>query len=128
MKLKTMGRISGAITAAAAGYGGYHMYRIVSGTEYKKAYDFLLSDQPLENKAMAGLYLATSSALVLCLPPLALLAADGVTDIAKGTHHYLGMRLWQRFTKSEERKRQIDDAMKDMSESFEKPIRLRKKR
>ncbi|MCX6814735.1 MAG: hypothetical protein NTY20_03750 [Candidatus Aenigmarchaeota archaeon] len=122
MKLKTLGRIGGAVEASVFGYFGYHGAKLMSDIDYSRLGDLFLGDYPIEHKLLGGAYVMTISASVsLC----ALGAAEGLTDVAKGTHHYFGCKLLKKVIKNEQKKKEIDKELERQLELIEKPISLR---
>ena len=94
IKYKHYGRIYGTILAGGVGaMGGYGAFILCP---------VLTQDEPLAAKVFVGAVLGIEVLIGgLCI-------GDGLTDVAKGTHHYLGMRIQQKLTKSEERKADIE--------------------
>ena len=119
MKLKTLGKVVGAIDTGVQSYTGYLCYRMLSGIDYNKLGDFFSGDYPLEYKIGVGAWLGTTVAFT---PIVALGVTDGLVDVVKGTHHYFGCRVWQKFTRSQEKMEKIDRELEQMLERIEQPI------
>ncbi|MEK6847945.1 MAG: hypothetical protein AABX50_02375 [Nanoarchaeota archaeon] len=56
------------------------------------------------------------------IPLVALGITDGLTDVAKGTHHYFGCRVWQKLTRNPETKRRIEMDLEEQLERIEEDI------
>ena len=119
MKLKTLGRAAGIVSAAAGSYFGSYYIDTLSKIQYSKLGELLLGNYPLEQKAAVGAFVTTYA---LGVSGCALIVADGLTDIAKGTHHYFGMQLWRKLTKNERIRQRIDEETRHMLEAIDKPI------
>lgn len=102
LKYKHLWRLGGAINTSAAIFVGYIVYE----------YTFFGSN---------------TITLSLGESPLAIIAADAVFDVIRGTHHYLGLRTWQRLSRIDERKEEIQrDIDWLMSIREKRPSQLRK--
>ena len=100
MKIKTMGRLAGAVNAGIGVTLGVADFYLLANSNYDLV-SLLSSDFSNSYKAFgAGFQIF----LGIYLPLLSLLAADGLTDVAKGTHHYFGCRVWQKLTRNPEMK------------------------
>lgn len=49
---------------------------------------------------------------ILAISAITFMASDGVVDLVKGTHHFLGLKTWRLF-QNKEGKEKIDEAIKD---------------
>ena len=119
MKFKTLGRIAGIVDATAWSIAGYLNYKMLSNYDYNKFGEFLTGDYPLEHKIVAGLLIGTE---VVFVPIIATGITDGIVDIVKGTHHYLGMQAWRRLTGNPKKKEQIDRVVAEMFDLMERPL------
>lgn len=97
-------RIGGAVEVAAS--------LLICGFT---ATSFASVDLPLPIKA---LMIGPTSVFAMAL------IADGIVDIAKGTHHQLLLLAWKRLTKSEVQKQRIDADIKWMQETRSEPFRF----
>ena len=111
-QLKTIDRVAGAVETGAGylalKYAAYS-FGFLSQINYQKCHDFFTGDyDPLHKlgvgAAIVGIALIGTFASSVGL----FFMIDGCTDIIKGTHHYFGLRTWQKLTKSEKRKRDIE--------------------
>ena len=99
---------------------GYQYYsRVISNINY----NFLFEDYPIQNK-LAG---AAALGVFVGIPSLifGLGVADGLVDVVKGTHHYFGCRVWQRLTKNQAKKEEIERELEQMSKMIKYPISLK---
>ncbi|MBS3114940.1 hypothetical protein J4448_07615 [Candidatus Woesearchaeota archaeon] len=136
MKLKTLGRIGGVAQTSGAGFLGYLDYKLLSGTDYGKfieallgdyqVIEALLGDYPIEYKAAGVAFLALDGLTAASAVPLAVMAADGLGDIYKGTHHYLGMQIWKRITRNPQTREWVQKGIDDMIVAMERPIKVQK--
>jgi hypothetical protein len=101
MKLKTLGRFVGLVNAGAWSCVGYYTVNFLS----KLDTNFFFQDYPLSYKIARG---AIILPLVAGVPISVLGLTDGLVDIARGTHHYFGCKVWQKITRNQERKKAID--------------------
>ena len=126
MKIKTLGRVSGAVTASAFTVCGYFLYKTLPNIDYNQLINIISSDNPLEYKLLSGLASGLAigaSALSLALTPLiALGIVDGLTDVVKGTHHYFGCRVWQKLTRNPETKKRIQSELEEQLIKIQKDI------
>jgi hypothetical protein len=113
MGLKTLCRIGGVFDAAVWSYVGYKDYKVLSQLDYNKVGQFFMSDYPLEYKIGAGIIVGTE---IVFVPIIALGIADGLVDIVKGYHHYLGMQVWRKITRNPKRREQLDKALEQRFE------------
>jgi len=58
----------------------------------------------------------------IVIPLTSLMVADGAIDIAKGTHHYFGCKVWQKFTKDLGTKEKIERDLEGELRGLEKEI------
>lgn len=89
--------------AAAQTIGSAYMANwYISAFDDLGLYQYLLDENPLEYKILltAGLGFSFSG--------IGFIFVDGLVDVVKGTHHYLVGRIWQKLTKSQERKESIE--------------------
>ena len=126
MKLKTLGRIGGVAQTSGAGLFGYLDYKLLSNTDYGKVIEALLGDYPIEYKAAGVAFLALDGLTAASAVPLAVVAADGLGDIYKGTHHYLGMQIWKRITRNPQTREWVQKGIDDMIVAMERPIKVQK--
>ena len=127
MKLKTLGRIGGVAQTSGAGLFGYLDYKLLSGTDYGKFIEALVvGDYPIEYKAAGVAFLALDGLTAASAVPLAVMAADGLGDIYKGTHHYLGMQIWKRITRNPQTREWVQKGIDDMIVAMERPIKVQK--
>jgi hypothetical protein len=56
----------------------------------------------------------TAGIMAIAAPCSLVLIADGVTDMVKGTHHYLQPKLMKKFTKSEKTRAELDQYIIEM--------------
>jgi len=115
MKIKQVGRIGGAVDAVAWSFATSVCYRILSNANY----NFIYEDHPIEHKLIAGAYLGMVAAFV---PISALGITDGIVDIVKGTHHYFGCKVWQKLTRNEKTKAEIQSDLEKQLERIEQPL------
>ncbi len=102
MKLKTLDRFVGAVNAGVGATVGS-----LSSASVYSFYSGISSENiSLEYKIFFGTLMLPFS---MAIPISTLLVADGVYDIYRGTHHYLGCRIWQKLTRNSETKKRIDD-------------------
>ena len=95
--------------ASAASYG---LLKI----DYENVYELMTKDAPIEHKILAGGFLIG----VASLGSLAI--ADGLIDMVKGTHHYVGLNLVKKITRNPERKKKIDEIISNIAERSEEPL------
>ena len=122
MKLRTLGRIGGAIQASGFCTLGYIGYGLVSNTDYKKIIEVLLGDYPAEYKAIGGVVIGLDAILVASAVPILIGAADGLVDLYNGTHHYFSMQVWKQLTRNPETKGKIDKSIVNMLSILDKDI------
>lgn len=88
---KTLGRAVGVFDTVAGAY----FVHVAPQAFYNGEYTFAFATLPL---SIVGLYLV----------------ADGISDVITGCHHYLGLNIWKRLTKSEKTKESIDADLRRM--------------
>lgn len=115
MKIKTLSRAVGAFDAGAWSFAEYVCYRILSNANY----NFFFEDHPIEHKLIGAVYLGVVAAFV---PISALGITDGLVDVVKGTHHYFGCKVWQKLTRNEKTKAEIQSSLERQLERIEQPI------
>ena len=108
-------RVAGAYQALLFGYCGYRY--IISSYNYPLFVEYLLSERPIEHKIIAGTIASIDHAV---LAAMGFAVLDGTIDIVKGTHHFFGIRLLQRFTKSDKRRINLEKEINEMLEIEEK--------
>ena len=119
MKIKQLGRAFGAFQAGAFGFGSYILGNWISSVDYSKLGEFLTGDYPLSNKIIGVTWLTTAHVLA----PLTVMGiADGLYDMVRGTHHYLGCKIWQKLTRNEKTKKLIESELEQMLVRIEEPI------
>ena len=126
MKLKTLGRVVGVVQTSGAGYLGYFEYRLLKNENYGKIIEVLSGDYPFEYKAAGVAILTLDGLMAASAVPLAVMAADGLGDIYKGTHHYLGMQIWKRITRNPQTREWVQKGIDDMIVAMERPIKAQK--
>lgn len=114
MRLKSLCRIGGIVDVSAAGYFGYLVHYILANQDYKRIVEVLSGDSSIEHKTAAAAVLGIDSLLAASFIPLSIMAADGVVDIYKGTHHYLGACIWKRITRNPKTKEWIQKGIDEM--------------
>ena len=100
MKVKTGNRIVGGGSALIYGLGGYTIDQYL----FSKIFD----ESPLEIKVAAGL------GIIVTTPVAIYGIANGLIDLIKGTHNYLGLHIWEYLTKSKESKEKIRQWVEEM--------------
>ena len=119
MKLKQLGRLGGVVRAGGFGFMTYLLGNLISSVDYSKFGEFMAGDYPLSYKICSAAWLTT----VHMLAPFAVMGiADGLYDIRRGTHHYLGCRIWQKLTRNEETKKKIEGELEHMLKRIEESI------
>ena len=116
-----MQRFGGAVETTTAGYFAYVIYRM-SDYDHSKLFEVLMGDHPLTHKMLGATLLGLEEIATAALIPLSIIAADGIVDMVKGTHHYLGMQIWKDLTPNSETKERIQKGIEDMLEKFEKKL------
>ena len=92
-------RVSGVFNSFVWGCAGYLDYNMISSIKYQRVENLLSGSEPLGYKIAAGVLIGTEIAFI---PIIALGLSDGLVDIVKGTHHYVGTNLMQRLTRKKE--------------------------
>ena len=100
MKVKTGNRIVGGGYALIYGLGGYTIDQYL----FSKIFD----ESPLEIKIATGL------GIIVTTPVAIYGVANGLIDLIKGTHNYLGLHIWEYLTKSKESKEKIRQGIGEM--------------
>lgn len=125
MKLKTMGRVVGAVDTAVWSYAAYLDYKALSlcHADYNMLREFCSGDYPLEYKVSISILIGAGASLAtLFTPAIAMAITDGLVDVVKGTHHYFGCKVWQKLTRNQERKEKIQRELEQMLGRIEQPI------
>ena len=119
MKIKNVCRAEGLLRTGIVTGGNYLLLDTFSKIDYSKLDDLVFADIPVSYKAMGLGWLVLAPVLI---SGMAFLTLDGIVDIVKGTHHYLGMQTMKRLTKEEEKKRKIESEIADHLSRIEEPI------
>jgi len=118
MKLKTLGRITGAVnTSVGAFFGGLSVY-VLSRSQYDLI-SIISSDLSFSDKLLTGGMLSYAGTMI---PISTLLFVDGVTDMVKGTHHYFSGKLHHKLTKNPRTKKGLEDEFESELRNLEKEI------
>lgn len=115
MKLKQVERIVGAVDVAVWSFAASICYKMLSNANY----NFFLEDHPIEHKLIGVAYLGAFAAFA---PISALGITDGIVDIAKGTNHYFGCKVWQKLTRNEKTKAKIQSDLEKQLKRIEYPV------
>ncbi len=106
MKLKTISRVGGGLEASVGCMFEGVAYGFASFGNSSIDHALRASDNANKLLAYALAVADYSTATIVGLFGLYAIA-EGLTDTVKGSHHYLGLRIWGKFTKSEETRREI---------------------
>ncbi len=120
MKIKTIGRIVGIVELGMSAMAFKVAQGFISRTDYSQINEFLTRDAPF-------LYKVGAATLAYGIPIFsgvcgALFLAEGGVDVIKGTHHYFGLRLWQKLSRNQETKEKIENDLENMLEVIERPV------
>src|SRR3989338_3749801 len=114
MKIKYMGRAVGVFDAVAWVIATSLCYKVLSNANY----NFFMEEHPIEHKLIGGAYLGLVAAF---FPISAMGITDGIVDVVKGTHHYFGLKVWQKLTRNQETKAKIQSDLEKQLERIEQP-------
>jgi len=115
MKVKQLGRLCGAIDALVWTMASSKIYDTFSNADY----NLFLQDSPIEAKLIGAVYLGS---FIPFIPICALGFADGIVDVIKGTHHYFGLKVWQKITRKQETKKQIQSELEKSLIAIDKSL------
>ena len=113
MRFKTVGRIHGTVGTFLFGMLGAYGLRTLSDIDY----NVFLEDHPLEQRILMGM---TVSAIA-CLTAFAEMKfASGVYDLVHGTKDYIYLRVLQKTTRNEDKKKMMEGMLEHQLKMVEK--------